>query len=100
MHLLQMRDLVRGEVVQYLRRRENQPPGKGQDAIGRAGAPAALRVGDPDAFRQASERQDMAADRTLEIVSCLAPEPVGHPPRQDPARRAPKAPGRCRAARA
>src|SRR3970040_146080 len=37
-HLDQMRDLVRGEIIEHERRRQNQPPRIGQHAGGRARA--------------------------------------------------------------
>ena len=44
-----MRDFVRGDIVQHMRRHQDEPPGIGQVAAGRARAPAAALVADADA---------------------------------------------------
>src|SRR5262249_16160640 len=43
-----MRDLVRGEIVEHERRRQNEAPGERKHAGARAGAPSARLVADGD----------------------------------------------------
>src|SRR5690606_37956796 len=45
-HLLAVRDLVRDEVIHHLVRREQQPPGEHQLAVGAAAAPAGAGIED------------------------------------------------------
>src|SRR5262245_43971636 len=51
-HLGEMGNLVRREIVQHKGRRENEPPGERQGAAGRAGAPARALVAHDDAGRR------------------------------------------------
>jgi hypothetical protein len=60
-HLAQMRDFMRGQIVQDIRRGEDQPPGIGQCAGSRAGTPAGARVADRAAGVAHAEARRLAA---------------------------------------
>src|SRR5262245_10071925 len=71
-----MADLVRGEIVEYERRGENEPPGEGQHAGVGARAPAARLVAHADALEGDAELAGVATGRGLEIALRLALEKV------------------------
>src|SRR5713226_10609271 len=77
-HLEELRDLVRGEIVEHVRRREDEAPGEGQHAGRRARAPAARLIADRDAFGLDAQLLRVAAARRLEIALRLALEIIGH----------------------
>src|ERR1700733_4362772 len=76
-HVHDMRDLVRGEIVEHERRGENQAPGEIEPAGRRARAPAAHRVAQHDATRLEAEVLGKTGDRGLEVLARLALEEIG-----------------------
>src|ERR1043166_2512374 len=56
-HLEEVSDLVRGEILQHERRRQDEPPGIGQQAGRRTGAPAARLVADRDALEAGAKQR-------------------------------------------
>src|SRR5580692_5666758 len=76
-----MRDLVGGEIIEHVARREDEPPRERQRARGRARAPAARLVADRDSPHRHAEAIGIARDRGLEIALGLALEVVGDAPR-------------------
>src|ERR1700691_3259256 len=79
-HVYDMRHLMRGEVIEHERRRENQAPGEIEPARRRARAPAAHRIAQHDAARLDAELLGMPRDRSLEILARLALEKIGDAP--------------------
>ena len=76
-HVDDVRDFVRGEIVENIRRRENQPPGKIQPARRGARAPAARGVAQGDAARRDAEPLGVTRDRRLDVLARLALEEIG-----------------------
>ena len=72
-----MRHLMRGEIIEHERRRENQAPGEIESAGRRARAPAAHRVAQHDAARLDAELFGMPGHRGLEILARLALQEIG-----------------------
>src|ERR1700682_738805 len=67
-HLDEMRDLVRGGVIEHEIGRENEPPRERQYAGGRARSPAARLVADRHAADRDAERRSVAAACRLEVA--------------------------------
>src|SRR5882762_8013767 len=67
-HLDEMRDLVRRQIVEHEGRRQDEAPGVGQHAGRRARAPAARLVADRHALDRDAELGGVAAARRLEIA--------------------------------
>src|SRR3954470_18742043 len=67
-HLLEMRHLVRGEVIEHEGRGEDQAPGEAQATLGRARAPAALRVAYGEPSGRNAERRGRADDRLGKVA--------------------------------
>jgi hypothetical protein len=75
-HVGEMGDLMRGEIVEHERRREDETPGEGQRAARGAGAPASGLIAHIDALRLEVEAPRMDCDARLEIELRLPLEPV------------------------
>src|SRR3954449_13303009 len=78
-HLLEVRDLVRGEVVEHERGGEDQPPGEAQAALGRARAPAARRIAHRQPPRRDAERRGVADHRFGEVAAGLPLQELPYP---------------------
>src|SRR5262249_19558651 len=76
-HVHDMRHLMRGEVIEHERRRENQAPREIEPTGRRAGAPAAYRIAQHDAARLDAELLRVPGDSGLEVLARLALEEVG-----------------------
>ena len=74
---LHMRDLVRGEIVEHVGRREDQPPGEIERAGRGAGAPAARGVAQRQPARLDAGGGGVAGDGGFEIAPRLALEIIG-----------------------
>ncbi len=72
----QVRDLVRGEIVEHEGRRQDETPGERQHAGVRARSPAARLVAHRDTLERDVELARMAPARALEIALRLALEEV------------------------
>src|SRR5574337_973634 len=68
----EMRDLMRGEIVEHVRRGEDEAPGEAQAPGRRARPPAADRVAHRDVFRLHPDCARMASDRRLDVLARLA----------------------------
>ena len=74
-HLDQVRDFVRRQVVEHMRRREDQSPRIGEYARRGARAPAAGLIADRDAFERDAEQDRIAPACAVEVASTLQPTP-------------------------
>ena len=79
-HLDEMRDLVRRQIVEHERRGENEPPRIRQHAAGRARAPAAGLIPYRHALDRDPERGRVTAARRLKVALRLALEEIAHAP--------------------
>src|SRR4029077_4447382 len=68
-HLDQMRHFMRGEIVQYVRRRKDQPPGKRQRSGRGAGTPAARLIADRHPLDPNAELLRIGQRRLLQILA-------------------------------
>src|SRR4051794_20301489 len=68
-HLDEMGDLVRGEVVEHVRRREDQAPGERQRAGRGAGAPAARLIADREPLDLDAELDGIGFRGTLKVAA-------------------------------
>src|SRR5271167_1408169 len=68
----EMGDLVRREIVEHERRREDQAPGEAERAGRRARAPAAHRVAHRDSLRLDPDAPRVPRDRGLDVLMRLA----------------------------
>ena len=75
-----VRDLVRGEIVEHIGRREDEPPGEREHARIGARAPAARLVAHRDALDRELEPFGVAAARRFEVAARLALEEVADAP--------------------
>src|SRR5262245_15789636 len=73
----QVRDLVRGEIVEHVGWREDETPGERKHAGRRAGAPAAGLVAHRDPLEGDAELPGMTAARGLKLAPGLPLEEVG-----------------------
>ena len=64
-HVAEMGDLMRGEIVEHERRREHEPPREGQRAPGRARPPARGLVAHEQALRREIETPGVQITRIL-----------------------------------
>src|SRR5688572_2776816 len=76
-HFLEMRDLMRDQVIYHRHRRHHDAPREGQGAVRRAGAPAAGRVAEANGLGAPADGLAMAFDERLDLAPCLALEEVG-----------------------
>ncbi|MPL74176.1 hypothetical protein SDC9_19986 [bioreactor metagenome] len=93
-HLREMRHLMCRDIVEHRRRRHDQPPGIGERAVGRAGAPARAGVAQGDAAEGSAQHRGVALGRGLQAQPrAMAQE--GLEPRRQPilARRHDQPPG-------
>ena len=81
-HVGEMRDLVRGEIVEHERWREHEPPGEGQRARRRARSPARGLVAHEDALRREIEAPRVVLDARLQVEMGLTLQPVEQPARR------------------
>src|SRR5712671_2521945 len=73
--LAQMGELMRGDVVDQMRRQHHQAPVEEYSPVGAAAAPTGLRVGETDA-------RDMKTERARQLCDAVAEElqrPLAHP---------------------
>ncbi len=83
-HLLKVRNLVGGEVVEHERRRQDQPPRERENARGRAGAPAACLIAHADAPEVDAHAVRITPRRRFHVAPGFALEIVADPARQMP----------------
>src|SRR6516162_5679935 len=79
-HLDKMRDLVGGEIVEDEAWRENEPPGIGQNAGGRARAPAARLIAHRNPPDDYTELAGVIAAGRFEFLLGLAAQKIADPP--------------------
>ena len=75
-HFLEVRDLVRRDVVEDVRRRENKPPREREHGRRGAGAPAGCLVAHNDALRSDVEAARVVDDARIEITARFLEQPV------------------------
>src|SRR4051812_34797858 len=75
-HLNEMGDLVGGEIVEHVRRREDQAPGERQRAGRGAGAPTTGLIADREPLDLDAELGGIGFRRTLKVAASLALEEV------------------------
>src|SRR6185369_9969250 len=80
-HLDQMRDLVRGEIVEHEGRSHDQPPRERQNAARGTRAPSAALIAHRYAPEHDTERLRRPTARGLKIMFWLTLEKIVHPPR-------------------
>jgi hypothetical protein len=80
-HLDEMSNLVRGDVVENERRRHDEPPVEVEPAVGRARDPARRLAAERDGFDLNVEALGMDGDAALQILVRFELEPVGEAPR-------------------
>src|ERR1700735_4514465 len=76
-HVRDMRHLVRGEIIEHERRRENETPGEIEPAGRRPRAPAAYRIAQREAAGLDAKLRGMPGDGGLEVLARLALEEIG-----------------------
>src|SRR5260221_14130315 len=77
--LAQVGELVRGHVVDQMRRQHHRAPVKEYPPVRAAAAPAGLRVGETDARNVKTERACEPCDALAEELQCPRPHPIERP---------------------
>src|SRR6266850_5153599 len=77
--LAQVGELMRGHVVDQMRRQHHQAPVEEYSPVGAAAAPTGLRVGETDARNVKTERACQLCDALAEELLCPRPHPSERP---------------------
>jgi hypothetical protein len=83
-HVTEMRDLMRSEIVEYKRGREHEAPGEGERTARRARSPARGLVAHEDPLRREIEAFSVHPHTGLEIEMRLPLQPVEQAARRVP----------------
>src|SRR5690242_16430024 len=76
-----MRDLMRDHVIHHVTRREDEAPGEGEHAVGRAASPPALGVAQDDALHVLAELLGLGSRARFDLAPRFQLQPVGDPAR-------------------
>src|SRR6266852_4943701 len=77
--LAQVGELMRGHVVDQMRRQHHQAPVEEYSPVGAAAAPTGLRVGETDARNVKTERACQLSDALAEELPCPRPHQIERP---------------------
>ena len=78
-HLDQMRHLVRGEIIEHVWRRENEPPGERHGTRRGAGAPAAGLIADRQPLYLDAQRLRIELRRLVQVAANFALQVIVDP---------------------
>src|SRR4029078_6830105 len=83
-HVAEMRDLMRSEVIEHKRGREHEAPGEGERGAGGARSPSCGLIAHENPFRHEIEAFRVHRDARLEIEMSLPLQPIEQTKRSGP----------------